>query len=488
MEQAETENTANLANRVGHAAKWNVGASIVIKVISFLTTMFLARLMGPVEFGLFALAFVFIDGFGIFKSMGFESALVQRKDNIDIAADTAFVIIPLMGIFMYLVLYISIPFITAGFDSPELPGVLRILGLIFIVNTFTRVPYSILEKRLQFDKRSWAEMASQVIYSIVAITLAINGHGVWSLVWGFLSMTVSKSCFIWYLVDWRPKFKFDKDIAIDMFHFGKFMFLSSLLTFLASNFDRIVVGKVLGVGILGVYAIAYNFADLINAFIGYKVSEILFPVYSKLQDDIENLRLAYLKVFRVLLLAVLPFSMGLLFLGAEFLELAFGEKWMKAIPVLKILSCMSIFNILIMSTKSVLSGIKKPHVGLITACIRVGLYCTLIIPAGKLYGVNGVAAAVLISACVAMLFAIYYLKKTIHFTWKDLLMNMWPAIQASAIMVAVLLGLKVLFNQFSLPLIVTFGSSVVIAILVYALAVYKIDRPIINQIRSMVGV
>ncbi len=478
---------SKLSGQVGRAAKWNVSASICVRVLGFLTTIILARILGPEEFGLFALAFVVIDGFGLFKSLGFESALVQRKDDNPVAADTAFFIIPLMGLVMYLVLVLATPYLAKGLDSADLADVLKYLGLIFIVNTLTRVPYSLLEKRMQFGKRAIADIIAQLFYSAVALTMGIMGFGVWSLVWGYLSMSLSKLVATWYMVDWRPKFRFDLHMAIDMFHFGKYMFLGSVLYFLSSNFDRIVVGRELGVGILGVYAIAYNFADLINALLGYKVSEILFPAFSKLQDNLYNLKSAYLRVVKVLLIIVFPYSMGLLFLGGEFLQTIFGEKWIQAIPVLQILSGISVMHIFIVSTKSVFNGLKRPRLALVTGIIRVSLYCLFIIPVGKAYGVKGVACMVVVSGMLATAFCMYKVSRMLSFTARELYDHLKPSIFATSYMVVAICAGKYLLEQVHAGHPVIFVSCTILGVAVYGFAVYKKDRDIIYKVKSMVG-
>lgn len=485
---SSTNSSSNkLSGQVGQAAKWNVSASICVRILGFLTTIILARLLGPEEFGLFALAFVVIDGFGLFKSLGFESALVQRKDDNPVAADTAFFIIPLMGVIMYVVLILATPYLAKGLDSADLPKVLKYLGIIFISNTLIRVPYSLLEKRMQFGKRAIADIIAQLFYSGVALTMALLGFGVWSLVWGYLSMSLSKLVATWYLVDWRPKFRFDLHMAIDMFHFGKYMFLASLLYFLSSNFDRIVVGRELGVGILGVYAIAYNFADLINALLGYKVSEILFPAFSKLQDNLYNLKSAYLKVIKVLLIVVLPYAAGLLFLGGDFLQTVFGEKWIKAIPVLQILSGISVMHVFIVSTKSVFNGMKRPRLALVAGVIRVTLYCILIIPVGKTYGVNGVACMVVFSGLMGMAFCMYQVSRMLSFNAAELFDHLKPSIFASSYMVVAICIVKYLLQSINAGHPAIFITCTLLGIIVYGLAVYKIDRDIIFKVKGMVG-
>ena len=141
----------SLKHKVFHGAIWLSGAAFARKIISFATTIVLARILEPTVFGLYALAFVVIDGFGLFKSMGIDSALIQRKDKVDVAAHTAFFIIPSFGIVIYLVLLLCSPVIAYFMESQELAAVICALGLVFVISSFQRVPLVLLERNMKFN-------------------------------------------------------------------------------------------------------------------------------------------------------------------------------------------------------------------------------------------------------------------------------------------------------------------------------------------------
>jgi len=216
--------------------KWLVGAGVVQKALSFGTMIILARILEPSNFGVFALAFVAIDGLGLFKSMGFDSALVQKKGNIEKAADTAFFIIPLLGVALFSMLYFAAPSIGSFLNSQEVVSVVRALGLIFVFNCFGMVPHALLQRKLEFSKIAYVEIISAVAYSVISICLALLGFGVWSLVVGYLTKTVISMILMWYFAEWKPKLQIDVKIAFEMFRFGKFVFLSALVYFFQRKF------------------------------------------------------------------------------------------------------------------------------------------------------------------------------------------------------------------------------------------------------------
>jgi O-antigen/teichoic acid export membrane protein len=205
--------------------KWQVAAGFLHKAISFGTTIILARILGPSNYGIFAFALTVIGAFGLFKSLGIESALIQRKnETVKAAANTAFFIIPVLGFMLYLLLYATAPFIAGFLNNKELLGVLRVLGIVFVLWSFSRVPLSILERGMKFALISIAEIAGALLFSIVAIVLAKSGSGVWSLVYGYLINTLIFTLMIWFFCKWMPNFTFSRTIALELFHFGKFIF------------------------------------------------------------------------------------------------------------------------------------------------------------------------------------------------------------------------------------------------------------------------
>jgi O-antigen/teichoic acid export membrane protein len=375
--------------------------------------------------------------------------------------------------------------VESGFHSAALTSVLKFLGLLFIVNTFTRVPLSLLQRDLKFDARSKADIASQLTNSIVAVVLASCGFGVWSLVAGYLSMTIINSVMVWYYARWTPRFRFDKDIAIDMFHYGKYIFISGLLFFIYNNFDRIIVAKIISVEALGLYALAFNISSLIAQYVGSKVGDVLFPIYAKLQDDFYDLRMAYLRVLKGLLLVSLPFSVGLGFLGGDFLKLLFGTKWLAAIPVLQILAPLSITNIISSSIGSIFLGIKKPKINLISQIILIALYALLIVPFGVRYGVNGIACVVIFSAAISMIYGLVMVNNIIRLQWKDLLKYSKNPFCAATLMGIVLGVVQITRIAASIPVYFRFPLEAILGTAVYAVFIYKTETEYIRTLKTM---
>ena len=214
--------------------------------------------------------------------------------------------------------------------EPSLTSVIRILGLIYIIKCFSRVPSALYVKELNFKTKAIIELSAEVFNSTVAITLAFLKFGVWSLVYAYLVKQLITFIGFWKFCPWRLRPEFDWHIARELIHFGKFVFSSSLLWFLVKNLDRMVIGRLLGTVILGFYAIAYNIANLTATHFTGLVSQVMFPAYSKIQNDRNKMEEVFLRTMKYISLVSIPFCVGIFILAPDFLRIVYGEKWLPA--------------------------------------------------------------------------------------------------------------------------------------------------------------
>jgi O-antigen/teichoic acid export membrane protein len=401
----------SLKHKTISGIKWTLVTSIVQRVISFGTTIVLARILSPADFGLFALAFVMIDGFGVFKSLGFDSALVRRKDDIEKACNTAFFLIPAMGMTLFVILFFFAPIGAKFLNNSQVTPIIRTLALIFVITTFGKVPQTILYRDMKFKYKSIAEVSGLIVYSSTALVLALNGFGVWSLVVAYVLRNLIQISIEWHFSGWKPKFEFDKAIAWDMFHFGKFISLGAIIGFLSSNLDNILIGKLLGVTMLGYYAIAMNMATFLSQYFLNKIGFIMYPAYSKIQDDLEDAKRVMLKALRYISMLIFPFSFFLCVFAYDILRLVVGEKWIPATNVLKVLAFVGIFRAFGTVIWPLLLAKGKSKADYQISLAQFLIFLVLIIPLAIKFKLLGVGFAVLFSAISSFAMGLVRLKK-----------------------------------------------------------------------------
>ncbi len=469
--------------------KWLVGSSFLQKAIQLAGTVILARILGPSQFGLFALAFVAIDALGLFKSMGFDSALIQRKDDIERAANTAFFIIPVLGILLYLVLFISAPLIGKFLNNQEVIGVVQALGIIFVISCLGRVPAALMEKNMQFKQISIIEIGMAVIYSASAVIFALLKFGVWSLVYAYILKTLYQNTLTFIYAKWRPKFQFDKKIVLEMFHFGKFLFLGGIIWFLKMNLDNMLVGKILGVTALGLYAVAFNIANFGSDYFGGKVYKVIFPAFSQIQSDKNDLKRAFLKTLKFISIFAFPFFIGIFFLGNEIIKIIYGKQWAEAIPVLRVLAFAGLFNTLTAAVGSLWVACGNSKSGFWFSVIQVVLFVLLVAPLAKLYGLVGVGFVVALSSVIAIIVFLPFTMKLIDLKLNEIFICLRPSLISSSIM-----GLTIfVYRLFSLNMLAfininlywSFTILTFLSTLLYMISLRVFDKTILNEIKGM---
>jgi len=468
--------------------KWLVGSSFLQKAISVGTMVILARILGPADFGLFALAFIAIDALGLFKSMGFDSALIQRKDNVEKAANTAFFIIPVLGLLLYLILAISAPLIGRFLNNEQVVSIIRVLGIIFVISCFGKVPAALMEKNMQFRQVSLIEISTSIVFSASAIILALLGRGVWSLVIAYILKTVNQNVLLFIFAKWRPRLEFDKKIALEMFHFGKFIFLGSIIWFFKANLDNILVGKILGVTALGLYAIAFNIANFCADYFGSKVSRVIFPTYSKMQDDLEDMRFAVLKTLKYINIFAMPFGLGLFSLSKEFLTIIYGKGWVEASFSLMILSWAGILNSLSATFAGIFLASGRPKLGFWLGTLQVFIFFIFITPMAKLYGINGVAIVVLISSLFSFIFGLFFTIKFTGIKVIQIYLSLKTTLLASFYMAIVIFLFKLVLVNIKMGFFVYYGFILLFlfALITYIYSLYIIEKKLFKEIVALI--
>jgi len=468
--------------------KWLVCVSFLQKVISFGVTIILARLLGPSEFGLFALSMVVVSSFELFKSLGIDSALIQRKNDAEKAAYTAFFIMPFLGLLLYAALFISAPYIGLLLNRTELVGIVRILGFVFVISCLGRIPAVVMEKSINFNKISLIEITSSLTFSATALGCAFAGLKVWSLVYAYILKTTVYTVLVWRYSGWRPKLVFDTKIALEMFHFGKFLLLGGIFWFLKMNLDNLLVGKLLGVAALGLYAVAFNISNFSSDYLGAQIHRVIFPSFSKLQNNVEDVRKATLKTLKYISLFCVPYAVGVYFIGPDFLRMAYGEKWIEAGGALKILAWAGVFNVLPISFGTSLLALGKPKLGFWATFVQVAFFFLFIVPMAQVFGIKGVGIVVSGSSCVAFVLMVFWAMKLLLINIKQLFIALRPALMASFIMSIGIMFLKAVLVSSENHMLIQYHFVVVslFALIIYLSVIVFLEKELFREFKELI--
>lgn len=344
------------------AASWLTITYIAQQLLRLVTNIILAWLLAPALLGTMLLINTLRTGGELLTDVGVGQSIVNnRRGNDPVFYNTAWTIQIIRGLVLFAIaMALTVP-IAHVYDNPELLILLPAVAPIFIITGLTSPSRFLLQKRLEVRKLALFDLASALFATIVQIGLALYTPTIWALIWGLLIGTAVPAAASFFLIDWRShRLRWEKQAVGAIFHFGKWVFLSSLVYFLAMNFDRLYLAEAVSLTLLGIYGIARTFADTITQLFQRIGSLLIFPKVAAteqrgydLQRAIRPMRLATL----TLCAAGLAFGVAI---ADSFVYLVYDERYRAAGMFLTILLVGSWFGILAAIADAMMMGVGKP--------------------------------------------------------------------------------------------------------------------------------
>lgn len=317
---------------------WSAIDTVGRQGIQFLTSVLLARLLSPAEFGLMGMTSIFLAVASTFVDSGFSAALIQRKVISENDTTAVFYFNVGTAALVSVLLWFCAPLIADFYHEPVLTGLTRLLTLNLVISSLGAIQNSLLNKQINFKTPWKIGMAANVVSGGAAIWLAFRGFGVWSLaIQGLVSSAVTTILF-WILVPWRPSWSFSWRALAPLFRFGSRLLASTLLNSIFERVQLLLIGKFFSPQQLGYYTRAYGAQQFPTASITSILSKVTFPVFSKIADDPARLQSAVRLSILSVMAVVLPALTGLAVLAEPFVRVVFGEKWLPCVAYLQILA------------------------------------------------------------------------------------------------------------------------------------------------------
>ena len=323
----EPKNLESITSKATLSVKWSALMEIVSRTVSPIIFVILARLLTPTDFGLLATTMIAISFAQIFWDAGLGRALVQTREVPGDAAHVVFWTNVVLGGLIYGMLFVSAPAIALFFDSPGSISVLRVLGLHVVIASFSSVQQALFVRDLDFQSLFWIKLLTAFVPGIFSIPMAYLGYGVWALVAGSLAGQILNGWLLWKRSTWRPRFTYNKELARKLFTFGIWVLMESLGAWLIVWGDNLIVGRFLGVHDLGVYRTGWMLVTILFGLTLNPFLPVLYPAFSRLQDDLPALKSAFHKVNRIVIALALPMGTGVFLVGQEAADLLFGQEW-----------------------------------------------------------------------------------------------------------------------------------------------------------------
>lgn len=319
---------------------WTLAEKFGTQGTSFIVNIILTRMLLPSDFGLIGMIAIFMQiGYSLIDS-GLTSSIIRTKDASQVDYSTVFFINIIGSGLIYLVIYLTAPFISAFYNQTLLTDIIRVYSLGFIINAFTAIQQTRLTKELNFKAQLFIRLPSIVVSGIVGIVFALNGYGVWSLVYMYLLNHLLASVQFWWVSKWTPSFIFDFGIFKKHLNFGYKMTLSSMLNTLFDNIYHVVIGRMYSAELLGFYTRSVMLKKYPVSNLSSALNKVTFPLFSQIQDDPIRLKKAYKKLMQLVVFLVAPLMIGAAVLAEPLFIILFTDKWLPAVPFFQIM-CIS---------------------------------------------------------------------------------------------------------------------------------------------------
>jgi len=401
MSTLKFERPEHLSNKVVRGGTWVFLLRMIGRGLGLIRTIILARILSPNDFGLLGIALLAISMLETFTQMGFHSALVQKKENIESYLDTAWTVSAVRGVVLFLIIFFSSPLIAIFFNSPESILIIKTIAISSLITGFRNIGIVYFQKSLEFHKQFIYVLSATLIDLILSVILVFILKNVWALVIGGLAGNFTMLIMSYTLQSYRPHPKFNLSAFKELFDFGRWMLGSSILFFLVNQGDDIFVGKMLGTGKLGLYQMAFLLSNLPTTEIAHIISQVTFPAYSRLQNEMERLKEAYLHVLQLTTFLTALLAFGIFALGPNFVVLFLGEKWTYVIAAFQIMAFSGLLRSIAATTGPVFHGVGMPKIETAWQGARLFILIILLYPLTVKWGILGTSFAVLISIFIA---------------------------------------------------------------------------------------
>lgn len=442
---------------------WGFLSRGVNEAFAIPTSMVLARLLTPEDFGVGAAAAFFVQIATRITSLGFNTALVQLKVINRQHTATVFAANLLFGVAAWLILTLTAGPLGRAFDSEAATAALPIAALTFLISPFAAVPSALLVRDLRYREATILDGSFVVIACLSSVSLALMGYGYWSLIYSQVIATTIPTIARMWVVQWWPSLAVSKAAFDDLLAFGMGLQAKRLLDSLAQNIDNLVVGRMLGLHALGYYDRAFTMTTRAVNALNSAGPSVSFRILAILSDDAERFRRAYRRLVLTATFIAYPTLALLAVFAEELFDVMFGSQWGPAVLPFRVLCVAGALKFVTgyASTATQSMGLVWGEVS------RQLLYLAAIVAGaavGATFGIVGTAAGVL--GATALMFGTmhHYLTQSTNITWRDVLQAQLPATLCAAGLLVLALSIRgVLMGVVSDSLRVAVSLSVSIA-------------------------
>lgn len=414
---------------------WTVLFKFVVRGIGLISTVVLARLLMPADFGLVAMATIVIAALDLLSSFNVDTVLIQHRNPERKHYDTAWTFNVIAGAGQAAVLFAMAPVIAHFYDEPRLVAIVAIIAFCRLIGGFENIGIVAFRKELQFHIEFKLQVYRKLIGFAATMILAFTFRSYWALVGGMFTLAVASVVLSYTMHPYRPRFCLAA--LSELFHFSKWLLVNNVLYFVIHDASGFIVGKFGGPKQLGLYQISYEVSNLPSTDLVAPINRAIFPGYSKMAGDMNVLRQGFLNVLSGIAVVVLPIGLGITLLAEPLVRVMLGEQWLEAAPLIGILSIAGILNALGSNQGAALLALGRPRVLTLMAALQALVLVPLLLWGATTRGAHGAAEATLASIVIMTPINLAIVLRNLELRASRVAQVLWRPLVAGAVMAPV---------------------------------------------------
>jgi len=480
----------SMLKTVGRSAIWQVFGGGWITVVRLVASFFLARSLTPEDYGIFGMALLLREFVERLSSWGFGSGMIAKKDLSADDLDTCFWSVAVIRSIMFIFILFIAPLGGLFFQDNRVTSVVRIVSLTILISAIGVIPQTLLSKTFRFKELNLIKGGVAFIESIlVVLVVYYTDLSYYGLAIGAVFNSLMSQISVFYLVKWKPRFKFSVESFRYLYRFGVNGLGFNLTNYLRQNIDYLVVGRLINTSALGLYEFAYRLPHLVQERISQPIGAIILPTFAKVSDNNEKLLNGYVETVKYLSVLTFPMLVGLSAIADVAVPLLWGNQWGAIVVPLRLLCLCSALRIVLQPLGGLFNCKHRPDLNFKVSLVSLLWTVMLVVFLGKGFGVNGVALAMVFSVFLEYSF-LYIGMRLINGTVFHLFTQLFPVVISTTICGAISYYVTNTMVDLGFSSIVVVFSAVVFGIVsyvsVYRLLFYKFFLDIINNLKSVI--
>lgn len=466
---------SRLSQRVAHASVWRLALRVTERLLGTARTIILARFLAPEDFGVMGVALFIVGLAENLTVTGFKAALVQRKGDIKAYLDTAWTVEVLRGLATAAVLVATAPLLARFFGAPDSGLIVQVIALSVFLGGLNNIAIVHFHKGLEFQKRFLFQLARILPEAGIGIGLAVTLQSVWALAYGVVIGSLAQLVASYMLHPYRPRLRLDRARARELYRFGVWVYLGDLLQS-ARRADAAVIARLLGPVALATYELGRGFTERFTREIRNVLSQVAFPVYAQVQDDLPRLRKGYFITIEVIAAVTFPLATLVFLLSEPLTRVVLGEKWLAVAPLLGPLAAAGAIRSVTSVGGELFKGIGRPALSFTGNLARTLANLALFFPLIKLFGLPGAGLAVLIAALAILPGFLWYSRRVVQASPRQLALTLLPAVALSAVVAATVTLSRAMLRDMELGQLILTATLVGISYLAACVVLWQLFR------------